>query len=219
MENLTTPAAAGPAADPQAYIAGLIDRASDPSLPISGRNKIVDQIEAYHRNGGIPPMGQTPVDRPQAYAGSAPAADPTVADQPEPGFEPAPSPGHYALEQALPPTVGVEDQGALDALKSNLHDMGVPAPLAASAISEIATLHDQGLLHDVTTSDRAFVRRNDMLAKAHGADGFKVIAADGTAYLDRQVKAGKLTEAYADAIAASPMALTHAAMIARHGKR
>lgn len=56
------------------------------------------------------------------------------------------------------------------------------------------------------------------VAKVHG-EGAKAVLKDAAAYIDKAVAAGKLTHEQADAICASPLAVSHAAMLARSGRK
>lgn len=189
MNDFTTPAAGNPAPQGGASdIGALIKQASDTSLPMSGRNKILEQIDAYHRNN---PQG--------------PASD-TPADAPAEGLEGPSSPLAYTLEQALPPGVEVVDQPGLGALKGNLHALGVPPEIASGVFTEIATLHSAGVFQSDAAYDQQIAMCKSAIAKVHG-EGAKAVLHDAAAYIDKAVAAGKLTPDQVDAICASPLAV------------
>lgn len=191
-----------PAADAGASpdIAALIQQASDPALPISGRNAILAKIEAYHQ--GKAAAGQT--NTPQSDA----AADEALA-------APASATG-YHLESQLPPGVSIENEPALGALKAGLHDLGVPASIASGAFADIGRLQAEGAFASDAAYDAACLAARDQMHRVHGEDAPAMIR-EGIAFVDRAVKSGKLTEDAADAVLASPLALSHAAMLARRG--
>lgn len=199
MNDFTTPAAAAPAAAPAVDIGALVQQAANPDLTPQARAKLVDEIEHYHQSGAQ--VAQTGQGGP--------------AEVPE-GFEAPASPLAYTLENALPPGADIVDQAGLGALKSGLHAMGVPAEIAAAGFAEIAHLHAQGTFASEAAYDQQVHLCRNAMHKVHGENAPAMIR-DGLAAVDAAVRAGHLTESAAEAIIASPMALSKAAEFRRFG--
>lgn len=199
MNDFTTPAAAAPAAAPATDIGALVQQAANPDLTPQARSKLVDEIERYHQSG----------------AQAAQAAEAGALDVPE-GFEPPSSPLAYTLENALPPGADIVDQAGLGALKSGLHAMGVPAEIASAGFAEIAHLHAQGTFASEAAYDQQVQLCRNAMHKVHGENAPAMIR-DGLAAVDAAVRTGHLTESAAEAIIASPMALSKAAEFRRFG--
>ncbi len=193
-----TPAPA-PAAAPATDIGALVQQAANPDLTPQARAKLVDEIERYHQNGRA----------------AAPGGQGDSAEVPE-GFEAPASPLAYTLENALPPGADIVDQAGLGALKSGLHAMGVPAEIAAAGFAEIAHLHAQGTFASEAAYDQQVQLCRNAMYKVHGENAPAMIR-DGLAAVDAAVRAGHLTESAAEAIIASPMALSKAAEFRRFG--
>lgn len=189
------PAAAAPATD----IGALVQQAANPDLTPQARAKLVNEIERYHQSG----------------AQAAQAGEGGPAEAPE-GFEPPSSPLAYTLENGLPPGAEITDQAGLGALKSGLHAMGVPAEIASAGFAEIAHLHAQGTFASEAAYDQQMQLCKAAMHKVHGENAPTVIR-DGLAAVDAAVRAGHLTESAAEAIIASPMALSKAAEFRRFG--
>lgn len=198
IENLAPAPAAAPAAH-ATDIGALVQQASNPDLTPQARAKLVDEIERYHQNG----------------AAAAPGGQGDSAEVPA-GFEPPSSPLAYTLESALPPGADIVDQAGLGALKSGLHAMGVPAEIAAAGFAEIAHLHAQGTFASEAAYDQQVYLCRNAMHKVHGENAPAMIR-DGLAAVDGAVRAGHLTESAAEAIIASPMALSKAAEFRRFG--
>lgn len=196
MNDFTAPAAAAPA--PAVDIGALVQQAANPDLTPQARSKLVDEIERYHQSG-------------------AQAAQDAPADVPE-GFEPPSSPLAYTLENALPPGAEITDQAGLGALKSGLHQLGVPAEIAAAGFAEIAHLHAQGTFASERAYDQQVQLCKVAMHKVHGENAPAVIR-EALAAVDAAVRAGRLTEEAAEAIVASPMALSKAAEFRRFGRK
>lgn len=195
---------AAPAGDAGASpdIAALIQQASDPAMPISGRNAILAKIEAYHQANVSAGDQATPLN-------DAAADEALAAPQSATG---------YHLESHLPPGVSIENEPALGALKAGLHDLGVPASIASGAFTDIGRLHAEGAFASDAAYDAACLAARDQMHRVHG-EAAPAMIRDALAFVDRAVKGGKLTEDAAEAVLASPLALSHAAMLARRGPR
>ncbi|MEA3264599.1 MAG: hypothetical protein U9R07_14060 [Pseudomonadota bacterium] len=193
------PNAGAPAPDADAAYAAALDTAMNAATP-QARAKAVDALEVLAK---------------QRSGDGGASADP---DAPAEGLEGPSSPLAYTLEQALPPGVELVDQPGLGALKGNLHALGVPPEIASGAFTEIATLHSAGVFQSDAAYDQQMAMCKSAIAKVHG-EGAKAVLRDAAAYIDKAVAAGKLTPDQADAICASPLAVSHAAMLARHGGR
>lgn len=200
MSDAFNPALAGEAGG-SPDITALIQQASDPALPISGRNAILAKIEAYHQ-------GNATAAEQAATPSSDLATDEALA-------APASATG-YHLEGHLPPGVSIENKPALGALKAGLHDLGVPASIASGAFADIGRLHAEGAFASDTAYDAACLAARDQMHRVHG-EAAPAMIRDALSLVDRAVKAGKLTEDAAEAVLASPLALSHAAMLARRG--
>ncbi len=197
-----TPVAPAPAAAPGAPaavdIGALVQQAANPDLTPQARAKLVDEIERYHQTGAAAaPGGQGDAEVPE-------------------GFEAPASPLAYTLENGLPPGADIVDQGALGALKSGLHAMGVPAEIAAAGFAEIAHLHAQGTFASEAAYDQQVQLCRNAMHKVHG-EAAPAMIRDGLAAVDAAVRAGHLSESAAEAIIASPMALSKAAEFRRFG--
>ena len=200
MSDFTpAPAPAAAPAAPATDIGALVQQASNPDLTPQARAKLVDEIERYHQTGPA----------------AAPGGQGDSAEVPE-GFEPPSSPLAYTLENALPPGADIVDQAGLGALKSGLHAMGVPAEIAAAGFAEIAHLHAQGSFASEAAYDQQVHLCRNAMHKVHGENAPAMIR-DGLAAVDAAVRAGHLTESAAEAIIASPMALSKAAEFRRFG--
>lgn len=151
----------------------------------------------------------------KARAGAAQGGEDSPTEVPE-GFEPPASPLAYTLENALPPGADIVDQAGLGALKSGLHAMGVPAEIASAGFAEIAHLHAQGTFASEAAYDQQVQLCRNAMHKVHGENAPAMIR-DGLAAVDAAVRAGHLTESAAEAIIASPMALSKAAEFRRFG--
>ena len=170
-------------------------------------------------NAGTPQSAMARVDRLEALWKAREAATPGgQGDSAEvhEGFEPPSSPLAYTLENALPPGAEIVDQAGLGALKSGLHAMGVPAEIASAGFAEIAHLHAQGTFASEAAYDQQVQLCRNAMHKVHGENAPTVIR-DGLAAVDAAVRAGHLTESAAEAIIASPMALSKAAEFRRFG--
>lgn len=199
MSDVFQPAPAGDAgASPD--IAALIQQASDPAMPISGRNTILAKIEAYH----------------QANAAAGDQTGPQQDQATDKALAAPASATGYHLESHLPPGVSIENEPALGALKAGLHDLGVPASIASGAFADIGRLHAEGAFATDAGYDAACLAARDQMHRVHG-EAAPAMIRDAIAFVDRAVKAGKLTEDAAEAVLASPLALSHAAMLARRG--
>ncbi len=181
---------------PAVDIGALVQQAANPDLTPQARSKLVDEIERYHQSG-------------------AQATQDAPAEVPE-GFEPPSSPLAYTLENGLPPGAEITDQAGLGALKSGLHQLGVPAEIAAAGFAEIAHLHAQGTFASERAYDQQVQLCKVAMHKVHGENAPTVIR-EALAAVDAAVRAGRLTEEAAEAIVASPMALSKAAEFRRFG--
>lgn len=198
IENLAPAPAAAPAA-PATDIGAIVKQASNPDLTPQARAKLVDEIERYHQTGAQ--AAQTGQDVPAEVLE---------------GFEPPDSPLAYTLENALSPGADIVDQAGLGTLKSGLHALGVPAKIAAAGFAEIAHLHAQGTFASEAAYDQQVQLCRNAMHKVHGENAPAMIR-DGLAAVDYAVRAGHLTESDAEAIIASPMALSKAAEFRRFG--
>lgn len=189
-------------ADTAPTIEGLMAKLADPELPNYGRQPLLAQLEALHKANAAGEQAATPQ--------SDPATDEALA-------APASATG-YHLESHLPPGVNIENEPALGALKAGLHDLGVPASIASGAFADIGRLHAEGAFATDAGYDAACLAARDQMHRVHGQAAPSMIR-DAIAFVDRAVKGGKLTEDAAEAVLASPLALSHAAMLARRGPR
>jgi hypothetical protein len=133
-------------------------------------------------------------------------------------FAPPESPVGYRFEHHLPPNVDIVNEEALGAFKSGLHGLGVPASIAAGAFADVARLHGEGAFASDDAYQAAAQVARQHMDRVHGEAAPAAIR-DAMAFLDRAEKAGHLTSDVVDAIMASPIALSQAAMLARHGSR
>jgi len=191
------------------------------STPVPGDIAAIDaEIATLTKADTSTPQGATArVDRLEALwkarEGMTPGGHGDRAEVPE-GFEAPSSPLAYTLENALPPGADIIDQAGLGALKSGLHAMGVPAEIAAAGFAEIAHLHAQGTFASEAAYDQQVHLCRNAMHKVHGENAPAMIR-DGLAAVDAAVRAGHLTESAAEAILASPMALSKAAEFRRFG--
>lgn len=197
MNDFTTPAAAAPAVDVDARIAELVQQEPATHQATNARNAELERLYMAKSQSG------------------AQAAQDAPAEVPE-GFEPPSSPLAYTLENALPPGAEITDQAGLGALKSGLHQLGVPAEIAAAGFAEIAHLHAQGTFASERAYDQQVQLCKVAMHKVHGENAPAVIR-EALAAVDAAVRAGRLTEDAAEAIIASPMALSKAAEFRRFG--
>jgi len=203
MNDFTsTPATGAPLADaggPPPTIESLMEKLSDPALPSAGRKPLLAQLEAIHKARAGAASGET-------------SADTEVAE----ALAPPTSPVGYHLETHLPAGVEIVDAAAAGALKSSLHELGVPASVAAAAMGQIGELfRDGAFATDQSITDAATIARNQVY-RVHG-EAAPAMLRDAAAFIDDAVISGKLTHEQADAICCSPLAVAHAAMLARHG--
>lgn len=199
MNDFTTPAAAAPAVDIDARIAELVQQEPTTHQATNARNAELERLYMAKSQSG------------------AQAAKDAPAEVPE-GFEPPSSPLAYTLENALPPGAEITDQAGLGALKSGLHQLGVPAEIAAAGFAEIAHLHAHGTFASERAYDQQVQLCKAAMHKVHGENAPAVIR-EALAAVDAAVRAGRLTEDAAEAIVASPMALSKAAEFRRFGRK
>ena len=202
MNDFTTSAAASPVVDHDAAYASALDQAMSAETP-QARAKAVDTLEmlAKQRSG-------------DGLAGSSTNAP----GEPAEGLEGGSSPLAYTLENSLPPGVEVVDRAGLTSLKTSLFEIGVPPEIANGGFAEIAQLQAAGVFASDAAYDQQMALCKAAVAKVHG-EGAKAVLHDAARYIDKAVAAGKLTAEQADAICASPLAVSHAALLARSGRK
>lgn len=194
--------APAPGVDIDARIAELVQQ--EPPTPQAAKVRNAELEQLYLTKSQQSPTGD--------------AASGAAADTPPEGLEPPSSPLAYTLEQSLPPGVEVVDQAGLGALKSSLHSLGVPIEIANGAFAEIASIHGSGAFLSDSAYDRQAAHMRATIAKVHGEDA-PAILRDAKAHIDKAVAAGKLTPHQVDALVLSPMAVSHAALLARNSRR
>lgn len=186
-------------ADAAPTIEGLMAKLANPELPAYGRQPLLAQLEALHKSSAAGHQSGSQHDQATDEALAAPT-----------------SATGYHLESHLPPGVSIENEPALGALKAGLHDLGVPASIASGAFADIGRLHAEGAFATDAGYDAACLAARDQMHRVHG-EAAPAMIRDAIAFVDRAVKGGKLTEDAAEAVLASPLALSHAAMLARRG--